>query len=100
VDDSIQLKKDRFFFRKQCAYCGSSEDLALDALQPYTWVDEGVWTLNDWEFKRLFVTEVQILCDSCLRRKKQVWKRAKKEGGKWLAPYLEIPSKAITKVVD
>ncbi len=88
-DHEIELRKDRFFFRKSCAYCRSSDNLQLDSVQPYTWVDESVWKLSDYELNQLFVTEVQILCDWCLRRKKQVWKAYKKEGGKWLLPYLE-----------
>jgi len=88
VDDAIALRQDRFFYMKSCAYCRSSDTLQLDAVQPYTWVDESVWTLTDYEFGRIFVTDVQILCDPCLRRKKQIWKKAKKEGGAWLQPYL------------
>lgn len=88
-DDSVELRKDRFFFRKSCAYCGDNDNLQLDSIQPYTWVDDSVWKLSDYELNRLFVSDVQILCDSCLRRKKQVWKAYKKEGGNWLQPYLE-----------
>lgn len=89
TDDSVELRKERFFFRKYCAYCKSSDKLQLDSIKPYTWVDESVWKLSDYELNKLFVTDVQILCDPCLRRKKQIWKRYRKEGGKWLEPYLK-----------
>lgn len=74
---------------KSCAYCGSCDTLELDRIQPYTWVDESVWTLPETEFKKLFITDIQILCNPCLLRKKRVWKQYRKEGGKWLEPYLE-----------
>lgn len=85
----IELRKDRFFFRKSCAYCGSCDKLELDRVQPYTWVSEEVWKLSDYELNRLFVSEIQILCNTCLLRKKRIWKQYRKEGGNWLKPYLE-----------
>lgn len=96
-DDAVELRKDRFFYGQACAYCGSCDSLQLDAIQPFTWVDESVWTLTEYEFRRLFVSDVQVLCDPCLRRKKQVWKRYKKEGGKWLEPYLADPIAPVKK---
>lgn len=88
MDHEVELRKERFFFRKRCAYCGSGEDLQLDSIQPFTWVDESVWRLSDYELNKLFVTDVQILCDPCLRRKKSMWKGFKKEGDKWVLSYL------------
>jgi hypothetical protein len=85
----VELRKERFFFRKRCAYCGACDRLELDSIEPYTWVDESVWELPDYDLNRLLITDVQILCDRCLRRKKQVWKAYKKEGGSWLKPFLK-----------
>jgi len=88
-DDSVQLRKDRFFFRKTCAYCRSDDKLELDSIQPYTWVNDAVWQLSDYELNKLFISDIQILCNPCLLRKKRLWKSYKKEGGMWLQPYLK-----------
>lgn len=89
TDDSVELRKERFFYRKTCAYCGSGDMLELDSVKPFAWVDESVWSLPPFEFTKLFITDVQILCNPCLLRKKRLWKSYRKEGGGWLTPYLE-----------
>lgn len=89
TDDIVELRKDRFFHRKACAYCTSNDKLELDSIAPFTWVEESVWKLSDYELDCLFVSDIQILCNRCLLRKKRLWKAYRKEGGDWLLPYLE-----------
>lgn len=56
---------------------------------PYTWVKDSVWSLSDYELNSMLVVDLQVLCDFCLRRKKQIWKANRKEAGDWLKPYLD-----------
>lgn len=84
-----QLRKQRFMFNKRCAYCSSTDNLELDHNTPYKWVPDSVWKLSDYELHMLFVSDIQILCNDCLLRKKRLWKSFKSEGGKWLQPYLK-----------
>jgi hypothetical protein len=85
----VEAKKERFFYRKRCAYCGTKNKLCLDSVKPFTWVGEEIWEKSEYDLNILLVCDIQVLCDRCLRRKKQVWKAYKKEGGDWLVPYLQ-----------
>jgi hypothetical protein len=87
--DSVEERKKRFFYSKCCAYCRNLDDLEIDSIQPYTWADESIWKLSDYELEKLFVSDLQVLCNECLLRKKRLWKSFRNEGGEWLNFYLE-----------
>lgn len=74
-------RKDAWFTDKQCAVCGSSENLELDHINPFLKVSHKIWS---WRIERRDeeLAKCQVLCKSCHQIKtktdQRLWRERRK----------------------
>lgn len=60
----IAQRRLRFFADKQCAVCGSKQNLELDHIDPVTKITNSIWSWSE-ERRETELVKCQILCKNC-----------------------------------
>jgi hypothetical protein len=88
-EEASELAKEKFFADKSCAWCLSEEHLELDRVNPKQFQSDEIWKWDAHKRQLEIKNECQVLCGSCYRRKKSMWKKFRIANEPW---YQAMPS--------